>query len=52
MEVIDTMLVCHFVDLDLGVKVFFEKEGVMESGDVDVEMRGQVTCCILVLGVT
>ena len=31
------MLVCHFVDPDLGV----EKEGAAEQGDIDFEMGGR-----------
>ena len=36
---IDTKFIYHFVDPDLGVEVFFEKEGVTEKGGVDFEIR-------------
>ena len=44
------MFPCHFVDPDIKVKVFFEKEGAIESEDVDFEIGGRGTCCTLVLG--
>ena len=40
------MFVCHFVDPDLVV----EKEGAAEEGDIDFEIVGWGTSCILVLG--
>ena len=36
--VIDSMFVCHFVDLDLRVEVFFKKEGTAENGGIDFEL--------------
>ena len=36
--VIDSILVSHFVDPDLKVKTFFEKDGIAENGGVDFEI--------------
>ena len=36
--VIDSIFVYHFVDLDLKVEIFFEKEGAVENRDVDFEI--------------
>ena len=36
--VIDSMFVCHFVDLDLRVEAFFKKEGTGENGGIDFEL--------------
>ena len=33
------MFVYHFVDPDLMVKMFFEKEGAAENGDVDFDFE-------------
>ena len=33
------MLIYHFIDPDLGVEVFFEKEEVTEQEIVDFEIR-------------
>ena len=38
MVVIDSKFVCHFVDPDLRVDIFFEKEGSAENGGVDFEI--------------
>ena len=34
------MFVYHFVDPDLRVEIFFEKEGAAENGSVDFEIEG------------
>ena len=36
--VANSMFVYHFVDLDLRVGIFFEKEGAAKNGEVDFEM--------------
>ena len=36
--VINSMFVYHFVDPDLRVEIFFEKEGSAENGGVDFEI--------------
>ena len=49
---INTILVYHFADPDLGLEVFFGKEGKGQEnkGVVDFEIRDWGTCCTLILG--
>ena len=37
------MSIYHFVDPDLSVETFFEKDEAAENGDVDFEIGGVVT---------
>ena len=37
------MLVYHFVDLNLGVEIFFEKERTTETWNVDFEVENSGT---------
>ena len=37
--VINSMFIYHFVDPDLKVETFFEKDGAEENGGVDFEIR-------------
>ena len=41
--VIDSIFASHFVDPDLRIEIFFEKEGAAENGVVDFEIRDIVT---------
>ena len=44
------MLIYHFVDLNLGVEIFFEKERTTETWNVDFEVENSGTSvhtCIL-----
>ena len=36
--VIDSMFVYHFVDPELRIEIFFQKEGTAENGGVDFEI--------------
>ena len=36
--VTDSMFVYHFIDLDLRVEIYFEKEGAAENGIIDFEI--------------
>ena len=45
--VIDSILVSHFVDPDLRVEIFFEKEGAAENGGVDFEIGDIGTSALL-----
>ena len=35
---VDTMFFNHLVDSDLGVEMFFKKQGATEKGEVDFEI--------------
>ena len=37
--VINSMLFYHFVDPDLRVEIFLEKEGAAEKGEIDFEIE-------------
>ena len=39
---IESILVCYFVDPNLRVEIFFEKDGAVENGGVDFEI-GDIT---------
>ena len=45
--VIDIMFVYHFVDSDLKIEIFFEKEGLAENGGVDFEIGDIGTSALL-----
>ena len=45
--VIDSILVSHFVDPDLRVEIFFEKERAAENGGVDFEIGDIGTSALL-----
>ena len=36
---VDTMFINHLLDYDLGVEIFFKKEGATEKGEVDYEIH-------------
>ena len=39
--VTDTIFVCHFVDPDLGIDIFFQKRGRSRTRGVDLEIRAE-----------
>ena len=45
--VVESMLVYHFVDPDLSVETFFEKDGTAESGGIDFVIGDICTCAHL-----
>ena len=45
------MLIYHFVDLNLGVEIFFEKERTTETWNVDFEVENSGTSVHLYFGV-
>ena len=47
--VIDTILIYHFVDLGLGIEIFFERGKATEKGGVDFK-TGSRHICTLGLG--
>ena len=47
--VIDKKFICHFVDPDLWINIFFEQERETNSECVDFEMWGWGSCCTLLL---
>ena len=44
------MLIYHFVDLNLGVEIFFEKERTTETWNVDFEVENSGTSVHLYFG--
>ena len=49
--VIESMFVYNFIDPNLRVEIFFEKEGAVENGGLDFEIGGYRLLCTLVLAV-